>query len=343
MTAESFRAFQISGPGHGEIVPVPAPPLGPDAVRVRTMFSGISRGTERLVYQGRVPPGEYQRMRAPFQRGEFPAPVIYGYSSVGRVEAGPDEWLGYAVFCLHPHQTGYVVPTSAVVPLPGDLPPERAVLAANMETAVNALWDAGPRVGDRISVIGAGTLGCLVAALCARVPGVELELIDIEVARESIAQRIGAAFRLPEAATAERDLVIHASASEAGLRHALALAGEEAQVIELSWYGAEAVSLPLGEAFHSRRLALRSSQVGRIAPERAARWSHRRRLELALELLRDPVFDLLVDGESHFEDLPATMAAVAAGAGGRFCHRVRYDPIHATDAGANADVQSQRP
>jgi NADPH:quinone reductase-like Zn-dependent oxidoreductase len=325
MEAESFRAFQISGPGRGEIVPVPSAPCGAHEVRVRTRFSGISRGTERLVHQGRVPPGEYGRMRAPFQRGEFPGPVVYGYSNVGRVEQGPVEWVGRDVFCLYPHQTGYVVPSTAVVPLPDGLPPERAVLAANMETAVNVLWDVAPRVGDRISVVGGGTLGCLVAALCTRLPGADVELIDVVAEREDIARQLGAGFRHPQAAAGERDLVVHASATETGLRRALTLAGDEATVVEVSWYGEGEVCLPLGEAFHSRRLSLRSSQVGRITPDRVPRWTHRRRLELALDLLRDPVFDRLIDAESPFEEMPATMAAIAAGGGGSFCHRVRYD------------------
>jgi len=318
-------AFQVHQPGHGEIVRVDLPPVAHGMVQVRTRFTGISRGTEGLVFRGEVPESQVHAMRAPFQSGDFPGPVIYGYSNVGCVEKGPVELKGRDVFCLFPHQTRYVVPADRVVPLPAGLPAARAVLAANMETAVNALWDAAPAVGDRISVIGAGVVGCLVAALCARLPGVEVELIDIDPARAAIAERLGTAFREPAAAAAERDLVVHASASEAGARQALELAGFEATVLELSWFGTQKVNLPLGEAFHARRLQLRSSQVGTVSSARRARRGYRERLALALQLLTDPVFDVLIDGDSAFDALPATMAAVAHGGAGSLCHRVHYE------------------
>lgn len=327
MSPDTARAFRIRAPGQGEIVAVPLDPVDRDhgrQVQVRTRYSAISRGSERLVFRGEVPPSQYRIMRAPFQEGEFPGPVKYGYSNVAEVTAGPAGWPGTTVFCLYPHQTRYVVPVAAVLPLPDGVPAGRAVLGANMETAVNALWDAGPRVGDRITVIGGGVVGLLVAALCARVPAATVELVDIDAGRAPVAAALGATFREPAAASDDRDLVFHASASERGLRQALALAGTEASVIELSWYGTHAVTLPLGEAFHSRRLHLRSSQVGQVAPARAARRDARQRLATALALLADPVFDRLIDGESGFDDLPATMARIADGGEGALCHRIRY-------------------
>ncbi len=327
MTATAARAFQVREPGVGELVDVTLPVPSADDVLVRTHYSGISRGTERLVFNGRVPASEHERMRAPFQRGDFPAPVIYGYSNVGVVEQGPTAWVGQRVFCLYPHQSVYVVPVASVIALPSDLPPARAVLAANMETAINALWDGAPRIGDRISVIGGGTLGCLVAALCSRVAGTDVQLIDTDPARADVARALDVAFRAPADADTDRDLVFHASATQPGLRQALAVAGNEALVLELSWYGDTEVQLPLGAAFHARRLTLRSSQVGQIAPAAARRRSHAERLALALDLLRDPVFDRLIDGDSAFHELPATMAAIAAGGQGVLCHRVHYhDP-----------------
>src|SRR6185437_5324565 len=247
--------------------------------------------SEALVFAGRVPESQVTVMRCPFQEGEFPAPVKYGYASVGIIEAGAASLLGRRVFCLYPHQDRYVVPESAVLPVPDSVPDARAVLAANMETALNGLWDAAPRLGDRIAVVGAGVVGCCVAALAARVPGTQVELIDIDPARAALAASLGCRFARPEAATPEADLVIHCSGSAAGLATALRLAGFEATVLELSWYGAGDVAAPLGEAFHSRRLSLRSSQVGAVATAQRARWSHRRRLALALDLLADPVFD----------------------------------------------------
>ncbi|WP_299258367.1 zinc-binding alcohol dehydrogenase [uncultured Kushneria sp.] len=317
------RAFWVEAPGQGAIRTQPLATPGPDDVRVRTCYSAISRGTETLVFHGRVPESEHARMRAPFQQGEFPAPVQYGYSSVGMVEEGPSNLKGHYVFCLHPHQDHYVVPASMAMPLPDALPPERAVLAANMETALNGLWDAAPRIGDRIAVIGAGVVGSLMAWLCCNIPGTRVELIDIDDSRETLARALDIDFSTPERAQGECDLVIHASGSQNGLQQALSLAGQEATIIEMSWFGAQAVSLPLGEAFHSRRLTLRASQVGTVSPARSARRTHGERMMQALSLLEDDRLDVLIDAESAFEDLPDTMARITTRPGA-LCHRIRY-------------------
>ena len=281
-SADHPLAFWTLPPGHGELRPVALPPLSPGEVRVRSLFGAISRGTEGLVYRGEVPPSEHQRMRAPFQEGEFDGPLKYGYINVGVVEAGcgaqAEALVGRRVFCLHPHQQAYVVPASAVMPLPDAVPSERAVLAANLETAINAVWDGAPSVGDRIAVVGAGVVGSLVAWLCAQIPGTEVELIDIDPGRARLAAALGLTHRLPAAARAECDLVFHASGHPAGLTTALELAGQEATVIEMSWYGRTAVSVPLGGAFHARRLNIKSSQVCHIPPARGPRWTYRRRM-----------------------------------------------------------------
>jgi threonine dehydrogenase-like Zn-dependent dehydrogenase len=325
---ETARAFWITGPGHGEIRSMALPAPGHGEIRVRALASGISRGTESLVFQGRVPESERQRMRCPFQQGEFPAPVKYGYASVGVVEAlGPEvstDLLNARVFCLYPHQDRYVVPCSAVLPVPAELPDQRAALTANMETALNALWDAGPRIGDRIAVVGAGVVGALIAALSARIPGALVELADIDARRAGLAQALGCRFALPEGAAGDADLVFHASGTAAGLATALGLAGFEATVVELSWYGDQTVAVPLGAAFHSRRLRLMSSQVGSVAPARRARRSHRERLALALELLRDPLFDRLITGECRLDALPDAMVRLATAPDGALCEVVRY-------------------
>ena len=296
-------------------------------MRVRNRHGAVSRGTEGLVFRGEVPPGEAQRMRAPFQVGEFPAPVKYGYVGVGVVEAGPEALCGRTVFCLHPHQTVYQVPADAVLPLPDGVPAARAVLAANLETAVNALWDAGPRLGDRIAVVGGGTLGLLVAWLAARIPGCRVQVVDPEPARAAVAAALGAGFAPPGDAEPEADLVVHASGHPDGLATALRLAGFEATVLELSWYGSRAVTLPLGEAFHARRLVLRSSQVGHVATAQRARWDHRRRLALALELLREPALDRLVTHHARFDELPQVLARLAGPDADphTLCHRIDYD------------------
>ncbi|AVH55341.1 MULTISPECIES: zinc-dependent alcohol dehydrogenase [Streptomyces] len=321
------RAFWLRSPGHGEIRDVTLTPPADGEVLVRTLFSGVSRGTETLVFRGGVPESQHASMRAPFQDGDFPAPVKYGYLSVGQVEEGPASLLGRTVFCLYPHQTRYVVPASAVTVVPESVPAARAVLAGTVETAVNALWDAAPLIGDRIAVVGGGMVGCSVAALLARFPGVRVQLVDADPARGDIARALGVDFALPEDAAGECDLVVHASATEAGLTRSLELLAQEGTVLELSWYGDRRVSLPLGEAFHSRRLVVRSSQVGSVSPARRASRTYADRLALALELLAEPAFDALITGECAFEELPDVMAKLASGSIPGLCHRVVYDDV----------------
>ena len=318
------RAYWATGAGTGELRPEALRPPGAGEAVVRALWSGISRGTEALVALGRVPPGQRQIMRAPFQAGEFPFPVKYGYSSVGVVEAGAEDLLGRHVFCLYPHQSRYIVPVAAVTLLPMGLPPERAVLAANMETALNAVWDAAAAPGQRIHVIGAGVVGALIAYLCGRLPGAEVTLADVASERASLAVSLGVRFADPEELTDGADLVVHASGNPAGLRRALAVAGNEACVVEVSWYGDAPATLPLGEAFHSRRLRVVGSQVGQVAAPMRPRWTHARRLAKALELLRDQALDCLISTEVGFAELPSVLPRLAAEPAGALCVRVAY-------------------
>ena len=324
MSTATAHAFWIMAPGHGEIRAhrLRRPESG--EALVRTLYSGISRGTETLVFNGHVPPGEYARMRAPFQEGEFPGPVKYGYINVGVVESGPAELLNRAVFSLFPHQTLFVAPTDALHAVPRAVPPERAVLAANLETAINALWDARLARGGRITIIGAGALGCLCGWLARHHYAADVELVDIDDERAAIAQRLGLAFAKPEQARADVPLIVHASATEAGLRTALRLAGFEAVIVELSWFGDRAVSLPLGEAFHSRRLTLRASQVGHVAAGMRGHATGRSRLQAALRALVDARLDALIDSCSRFEELPQVFRELADGSRRPICHRVEY-------------------
>jgi threonine dehydrogenase-like Zn-dependent dehydrogenase len=317
--AQETAAFWITGPCSSEIRRGRLNPPGPGELRIKTLFSGISRGTETLVYRGEVPQTEYRSMRAPFQEGEFPAPVKYGYCSVGQVVArgpasaddganhkGADSRVvpqGQRVFCLYPHQNEYNIPEAAALPLPTEVPPQRAVLGANMETALNALWDASPLPGDRVSVVGAGALGCLLASLLLRSLGLNLELIDVNPELAPVADHLGARLIPPEQASLHRDIVFHASASEAGLRHCLELCRPGGRLLELSWYGNRTVTLPLGQAFHSKRIQLLSSQVGTVSPNKPG-WTHRERLGFALSLLTDDRLDALVSPPYPFESLP---------------------------------------
>jgi threonine dehydrogenase-like Zn-dependent dehydrogenase len=264
-------------------------------------------------------------MRAPFQEGDFPGPVKYGYLNVGTVEEGPAPLCDRTVFCLYPHQTAYVVPARAVTVVPEDVPPSRAVLAGTVETAVNALWDAAPLIGDRVAVVGAGMVGCCVARLLSRFPAMQVTLVDVDPGRAEIAAALGVGFALPADAADDRDLVVHASATSAGLQRSLDLLGPEGTVIDLSWYGDTEVRLSLGGAFHSSRLAIRASQVGTLSPARSARRTTGDRLALALELLRDPAFDVLITGRSPFGELPDVMARLAAGSLPALCHTITYE------------------
>jgi 2-desacetyl-2-hydroxyethyl bacteriochlorophyllide A dehydrogenase len=318
-------ALWTTGPGRAELRSAELGALAQGDVRVRAIVSGISRGTERLVHEGRVPESEWQRMRCPFQEGAFPWPVKYGYAMVGRVEAGrvemgPDALAGQRVFGLFPHQDLFDLPAAAALPIPDTIPSHRAVLAPQMETALNAIWDAG-EVQGRVAVVGGGVIGLLTAWLAAR--EADVVVIDRNPAREAIARQLGLAFAAPEAAAGECDLVFHASGTAAGLNRALELCRFEGRVIELSWFGDAPVGVMLGAAFHSRRLTLKASQVGSVAPSRRGAYDHRSRLEEALALCADPRLDVLVRDYTDFADLPPHLETILTNPE-TLCHLIRY-------------------
>ncbi len=306
------RALWYVAPGRTELREAAVPAPGAREVLVRTLYSGISRGTERLVFDGKVPASERQRMRMPTQEGEFPFPVKYGYAAVGLVEAGHAATVGRTVFALHPHQSRFVIPESAAVPVPATVPPRRAVLAANIETALNVLWDGDAKAGQKIAVVGGGIVGLLVAALAARPFDAAVTLIDKEPTREALANKLGATFALPSHAPHGFELVVHTSASDAGLALALDIAAFEATIVEASWYGDRPVSVPLGGAFHSQRLKLVSSQVGAVASSHRARYTHRQRMDEAMRLLVDDRFEALLGEEIPFDQLPQHLPRLLA-------------------------------
>ena len=320
-------ALWIAEPGRAELRATDLPTPVSGELRVRARLSGISRGTEALVFHGKVPSSEWERMRCPFQEGSFPFPVKYGYAMVGQVEVGPAPWPGRRVLSLYPHQSRFNLPAEAAIAVPDEIPDCRAALAPQMETALNATWDGAPRIGDRLAVVGAGAVGALTAYLCGRIADTEVVLVDANPDRAAVAEALGVGFTTPQAPpSADRDLVFHASGSSAGLDLALSLAGFEAEVVELSWYGVSPVTTCLGGAFHSRRLSLRASQVGWVAPSRRARWSPRRRLEAALSLCRDPRLDVLVHEETALADAPARLGAILADPDTLF-HLIRYPEL----------------
>ncbi len=312
------------GPGQVEIREERLASLGPGEVRVHSLYGAVSRGTEALVLTGRVPAGEFHRMRAPFMGGDFPFPVKYGYATVGRVEDETSDIRGRTIFALHPHQSLFNIPANAVVVLPDNVTPQRAVLAANMETALNAVWDAAPKSSDRVAVVGAGVVGTLTAYLCATHAGADVTLVDINQSRAELAGKLGLKFANPGAAPSDRTLVIHASGSADGLATALSIAAFEATVIELSWYGDAQVAVPLGGPFHSRRLRLISSQVGHVAPSHRAEWTHHRRLTEAVKLLSDARLDALLTAPLAFNELPSRLPEILRTKSDILCQLISY-------------------
>lgn len=321
---QTAQALWYVAPEQAECRTESLPTLAQGAVQVRSVFGALSRGTESLVYRGQVPETEYARMRAPFMGGAFPFPVKYGYSNVGRVEQGPESLVGKLVFSLMPHQTVFQAASDAIIAVPLGVEASRAVLGANMETALNAVWDAAPGPGDRIAVIGGGVVGCLVAYLCGHLPGAEVTLVDINPERAEIARALGIQFALPHGAPIECDVVVHCSANAAGLTTALGCAGEEATVLELSWYGSGMIGAPLGGAFHSRQIRLQSSQVGHISASRRPRWSYQRRLSAALNMLKDPRLDVLLAPAVDFASLPAQLSEILGRQSTVLCQLIRY-------------------
>lgn len=320
---ETAQALYYTAPGRAELREVALPPHAPGDVEVRTLFSGLSRGTERLVSEGAVPPGEYQRMRAPLQQGDFPFPVKYGYATVGTVEEGPEHLLGRHVFCLHPHQDRFRVAAEWVVPLPEDVPAARAILAANAETALNAIWDGDLTPGDRVLVLGAGLLGCLIAGFLCRLHG-PVDVTDKLAEPAAALSDFPVNFLSSPAIGDGYDVVYHSTASARGLQSALDALAFEGRVIEMSWYGDRTVALNLGGAFHSRRLTIRSSQVGHVAPARRATTTHRQRLAQALAMLAEPRLDRLITEEVAFADLPREIPRLLAPGAPGIATRIRY-------------------
>lgn len=324
-TAEA-TAYWTTGPDQGGLRTEKLRRPGAGEALVRTLYSGISKGTELVVHHGAVPPCVAEQMRAPYQEGSFPSPVKFGYLSVGVVEEGPDDWPGQTVFCLHPHQDRYVVPVAALTRVPDGVPPRRAVLTGTVETAVNALWEAGPRLGDRIAVIGAGLVGGMVATLLRTFPLERLQLVDLDPARKDLADALGVDFALPDDALPDCDIVFHCSASQGGLERCLKLVGDEGEIIEMSWYADRPVTVPLGEDFHARRLSIRASQVGAVARARRHRRTNADRLETAVSLLTDPVFDAFLTGTSAFKELPDVVRRLSDGTLEALCHVIDYAP-----------------
>lgn len=307
------REYWTEAAGSGGIRAADIPAPGPGEVLIETEVSGISPGTETLVHRGQVPAEVADLMAAPHQLGTLDFPVSHGYLNVGVVRRGPAELLGRRVFTLSGHRSHLVVPESACHVVAAEVPSERALLAGVAEVGLNAVWESQASLADRIAVIGGGLVGLVTALLAARVSPARLQVIETDPRRRAAAGELGLDAVPPEQADGDNDVVLHTSATQQGLRRSLEITGDDATVVEMSWYGDRQPPVPLGADFHARRLRLLASQVGEVAVPKRHRRSRRQRLGAALGLLDDR-FDALVTGSSPLERLPKVMDDFAEGA-----------------------------
>ncbi|MGI9350414.1 MAG: zinc-dependent alcohol dehydrogenase [Rhizobiaceae bacterium] len=301
-------------------------------VTLKTLYSGISKGTESLVFNGNVPESEWTRMQCPFMTGSFAFPITYGYACVCEVmecgKAVENLELGDRVFILHPHQDLMCVPASACHKLPDIIPTKRGVLSANMETGLNSVWDAEISGKPACAVIGAGVVGLMTAHALRETTGVSPIVLDVNPAKEKIISKLGFNFANPSRHTdlnlPEFEFLFHTSASSEGLQTAIDLAGFEARIVELSWYGEKPVSLLLGGAFHSKRLRIIASQVGSIAPAMRAELDQSERIKQAMALLDDPRLDSLLETEIEFSEVPDHLHDLLGPQSDILCQVIRY-------------------
>jgi len=288
------RTLVFAGPGQIVIEEQQAGTPRGDQLLVQTQFSGISAGTELLIYRGEAPPEMQADGNLPALAGTLAFPLHYGYSAVGEVIAlgpeAPSELLGRLVFAFHPHASHFLVAAAAVTPLPDDLPAEAALFLPNMETAINFLHDGAPLAGERVVVFGQGVVGLLTTALLSRIPLGSLITADPDPMRRATSRDFGAAQSLSpselQGLTQQADLTYELTGDPQALNQAISVTGFEGRVVLGSWYGTKQASLNLGGRFHRSRIRLLSSQVSTIASTLTGRWDKRRRLEFALQMVR---------------------------------------------------------
>jgi threonine dehydrogenase-like Zn-dependent dehydrogenase len=282
---------------------------------VESFFSLVSIGTERTVALGMVPPEIREQMKVPYMEGSFSFPCKYGYSLVGKIIRGPAGLKNRFVHLMHPHQDMAWVHPSSVFPLPDGIPPRRAVLAGNMETAVNALWDSEISVGDSVLIAGFGIVGALIALLASCIPGVAIVVLETNEKRRSLAAKLG--FDLFEnfrTGNTPFDAALNTTGDENALQICIDNTGFESQVTEVSFYGTKAVSVRMGGNFHISRKRIAVSQVSNLPLKKLARWDHLRRKQLVYNLLKDNRFDCLVENAVPFHDAPVLFKLIRSNA-----------------------------
>lgn len=286
-----------------EMLPVLPPNKKKNSCLIKTLFTAISPGTEYLVYSGGVPKKLYVEMRCPYMGGDFSFPIKYGYSLVGQVLDGPTSLKGKLIHTLHPHQDYARISAEDVYVIPDGISPQRATLASNMETALNAIWDSGVNIGDKVLIVGFGIIGSLIARILSFIPQVEVDVLDVQPAKITLIEQLGFSI-YKEEKEKKYDLAFHTSGSGPGLQTSINNVGLEGKIIETSWYGDKEVNLCLGETFHSQRKLIISSQVSHLPACKSARWDYKRRKEVVFQLLLHPEFDAHITHTIAFHNLP---------------------------------------
>jgi len=286
-------------------------------VRIQTLFSGISHGSEMMVYRGEIPADLSLDATLPSLQGNFSFPIKYGYASTGRIidvgEGVNGLEAGDLVFAFNPHETCYTVPATVVIKLPEGLDPKHGIFAANVETALNALLDAAPRLGERAVIIGQGVVGLLITQLVRKAGASLIVTSDMYAKRRALSQKAGANLVVDPATEslddrvyemtggAGADVVIEVSGEPRALNDAIKITAQEGRVVVVSWYGTKRADLALGSDFHRKRLTLRSSQVSNLDPSLAPRWTIARRRQLAASYLSELLLEELISNVVPFE------------------------------------------
>jgi threonine dehydrogenase-like Zn-dependent dehydrogenase len=281
-------------------------PAGNDhMLLVKSLYSLVSMGTERIVASALMPSAVWNQMAVPYMEGTFSLPCKYGYSLTGKVLKGPAEYKGKTVHLMHPHQDRLWVNATSVFIVPDDIPATRAVLASQVETAVTAIWDSRISLGDSVLIAGFGLVGAMIALLTSPIPGVKIAVLEKNEFRKELAREL--CFDVIDKQDENGkifDVAIHTAGDEKALQFCIDHIGHESQVTEVSFYGKKSITLMLGETFHTQRKRIVVSQVAHIPSHKLNRWDLHRRKKLVFDMLKDKRFDMLVENRIPFEQAP---------------------------------------
>ncbi|MEM1137565.1 MAG: zinc-binding alcohol dehydrogenase [Bacteroidota bacterium] len=272
-------------------------------VAIESMYSLVSLGTERTITTQLLTKEIAARMVVPYMRGTFQNEFTYGYSLVGRIIDGEKDLIGKVIHVMHPHQNYAVVKTQDIFFIPEQMNPKLATLVSNMETAVNAIWDANVEIGDKVLVIGYGTVGALTALIASKIPGIDISILEINQNRFNAAVEQG--FKVSSILeNKDFDIVFNTSGNAEMLQKAISVTKSEGRIIEMSWYGAKSITINFGADFHYGRKQLISSQVSQIPNRKLKNWTYHSRKKLVFKLLQELNPHYLINCEVHFSETP---------------------------------------